>query len=61
MTAVEIQNANPKVYAVEEYIGEVCDSSDPDSDERDAFTSHEIFELIRHLNDPGKRFIPLSL
>lgn len=53
MNANSIQNINPKIYTIEEDYGGSFDLTDPDSDERDAFTSHEIFELIRHLNDPG--------
>lgn len=50
MTSLE--NANPRVYLVDDDLVE-----DPAEDEndnlRDEFTAQEVFELIRNLNDPG--------
>jgi hypothetical protein len=48
----ELLNANPKVYHVEEERWNVV-SIDLNDDERDEFTSQEVFDLVRDVNDPG--------
>ena len=51
MTSLE--NANPQVYLIEEEaIEEPADYDDNDLT-REEFTALEVFQHIRHLNDPG--------
>ena len=51
MTSLE--NANPQVYLInEEAIEEPVEYDDTDAS-REEFTAQEVFQLIRHLNDPG--------
>lgn len=54
-----LQNANPKIYNIEESSAQhdTLDFFDDDTT-REEFTPQEIFELIRHLNDPEH---PLTL
>jgi hypothetical protein len=52
---MSLENANPIIYAVDDTVNmeSACEIDDDDDSERDEFNSSEIFELIRHLNDPG--------
>lgn len=57
----ELQNANPIIYETgAPMIDDEDDVNDPNIDEssRDSFSAEEVFELIRHLNDPEH---PLTL
>ena len=54
----ELQNANPTVYNVGKNLFENESLDDTDENERDVVTSQEVFQLIRHLNDPEH---PLTL
>ncbi|KAF0687120.1 Aste57867_21091 [Aphanomyces stellatus] len=58
--AAEKQNANPTVYAVDASVTErkVDDSAAIDENAVDPFDSLEVFEMLRHLNDPEH---PLTL
>lgn len=49
-----LQNANPKIYnVVDDDLAEEEELTDADDSSRDAFTAQEVFDMIRHLNDPG--------
>lgn len=55
----ELINANPIIYQVENYNEDLnFDFSYNDENERESFTSSEIFEIIRNINDPEH---PLTL
>ncbi|ETV86719.1 hypothetical protein H257_01818 [Aphanomyces astaci] len=60
--ATEKQNANPTVYAVDssgtERKKESDNAVDEDNDDVDPFDALEVFEMLRHLNDPEH---PLTL
>ncbi len=61
MEGMEIQNANPLIFAVSKKVvvdTKLGDFEEADDDLREAVTREEVFEFIRHLNDPEH---PLSL
>ncbi|KND01496.1 iron-sulfur cluster assembly protein CIA2 [Spizellomyces punctatus DAOM BR117] len=51
-------NANPVIYEVSKNVGRIRKPEDEDESVADPFDSEEIFELIRHINDPEH---PLTL
>ena len=52
---MSLENANPQVYLIDEETIEEPVGYDDNDTSREEFTAQEVFQLIRHLNDPGIR------